>query len=103
MSGEVVPGSSGATDLAEPAAGGQGGEVWLDQGRGAQDDFRDALAGEAGVAGHGVQDGGGELGGIGRLTRPSPGPRPPKNPHATARRKKYAYPMYQRGVISRSV
>ena len=74
MSGEVVPGSSGATDLAEPAAGGQGGEVWLDQGRGAQDDFRDALAGEARVAGHGVQDGGGELGGIGRLTRPFPVP-----------------------------
>ena len=51
MSGEVVAGAAGATDLAEPAAGDQGGEVWLDRVRGAVDDFRDALAGEAGVAG----------------------------------------------------
>jgi len=74
-SGQVVAGAPGATDLAEPTAGRQGGEVWLHRVRRALDGFRDALAGEAGVAGHRVDDGGRELGGIGRLTGPRPGAR----------------------------
>src|SRR6266508_3678383 len=59
--------------LAELPALGQGSEMGLDPVGGDRDYARDALAGESGEAAHGVEDGPGDVTGLGRLAgEPSP-------------------------------